>query len=53
MVFMDQEVLIMIIESFLLAVPAVGLTIAAVAVVAIGYMLASCATARLMGKACS
>jgi len=43
----------MVIESILLAAPAVGLVVAAVAVVSIGYVLASCATARLQGKTCS
>ena len=43
----------MIIESILMAAPAIGLAIATVAAVSMGYLLASCAVAWKQGKACS
>ncbi len=42
----------MVIEGLLLAVPAIGLAIATIAVIAIGYMWAACKVARLQGKTC-
>jgi len=46
----------MIVEGFLLfllAAPAIGLGITLMAVIALGYLLASCTVARLQGKSCS
>jgi|APSaa5957512576_1039674.scaffolds.fasta_scaffold169429_2 hypothetical protein len=43
----------MVIESILMAAPAIGLAVAAVAAIGIGYMWASCAVARIQGKACT
>ncbi len=43
----------MIIESLLMAAPAIGLVIAIAAAMAIGYLLTNCAVARLQGKTCS
>jgi len=56
LVFIDQEISIMVTESFLLfllAAPAIGLGITIMAVIALGYLLASCTVARLQGKTCS